>query len=134
MVKLDDNDKRMYIEMGSRIRIAREKRGMSLAQLGKHIGVSESTMSRYESGETKVDLFVVKRIAEILNIKETWLLDWNGNNFYLNDETKELATYISEHPEQYILLDASRKLKPEDYKYVKELVERLAKKDEDNDN
>lgn len=134
MVKLSDDEKNTYREIGDRIRIARDKQGMSLKVLADLISVSEPTMSRYERGETKIDLVTLKKIAELLSVSDRWLIGWNGEeSYYLNEDTKEMATYIAEHPEQYFLMDATRKLKPEDYKYVKDLVERLSKEDGDKD-
>jgi len=134
MVKLSDDEKNTYREIGDRIRIARDKQGMSLKSLADLISVSEPTMSRYERGETKIDLVTLKKIAELLNVSDRWLIGWNGeDSYYLNEDTKEMAAYIAEHPEQYFLMDATRKLKPEDYKYVKDLVERLSKEDGDKD-
>lgn len=134
IVKLSDDEKRTYIEIGTRIKEARDKKGMYLNVLGQKIGVSEASMSRYERGETKVDLVTIKKIAEVLNVSDKWLIGWKSEEtYYLNEDTKEIAIYLSENPEQYFLMDATRKLKPEDYKYVKDLVERLSKEDGDND-
>lgn len=130
MVKLTDDEKQTYREIGKRITEARENKGMYMKDLGNLIGVSESTMSRYESGETKVDIVVIKKIAKILGVSHRWIIGWNGEHeeeqYYLDNDTRELAQYIAENPEQYLLMDASRKLKVEDLKYVSELVKRLA--------
>jgi len=128
MVKLTRDEKQTYKEIGARITKARTDRDINLKDLGAAIGVSESTMSRYESGETKVDIVTIRKIARELGVSDKWIVGWNGEDeiYYLNEDTRELAQYIAENPEQYLLMDATRKLKADDLKYVADLVNRLA--------
>ena len=64
----------------NRLRLAREQRGISQRDLGKAMGVSAATISRYETGERKLSVEVAKRIASDLD--EDWvnLIDPPGQN------------------------------------------------------
>ena len=64
----------------NRLRLAREQRGISQRDLGKAMGVSAATISRYETGERKLTVEAAKRIAFFLN--EEWgnLFDPPGQN------------------------------------------------------
>ena len=64
----------------NRLRLAREQRGISQRDLGKAMGVSATTISRYETGERKLTVEAAKRIANVLD--EDWvnLFDPPGQN------------------------------------------------------
>lgn len=64
----------------NRLRLAREQRGISQRDLGKAMGVSAATISRYETGERKLTVEAAKRIANVLD--EDWvnLFDPPGQN------------------------------------------------------
>jgi len=62
------------------LRLAREQRGISQRDLGKAMGVSAATISRYETGERKLTVEAARRIASVLD--EDWvnLFDPPGQN------------------------------------------------------
>jgi hypothetical protein len=52
----------------------------------------------------------------------------NGQDevYYLNDETRELADLMKSNPEYKTLFEASRKLTPEDLRFVIGMIERFS--------
>lgn len=58
----------------ARIKEARESRGLSMAELSEIIGVTSQVISQYEKGITTPSIFVLKKIAE--------MLDFNIEFFY----------------------------------------------------
>ena len=64
----------------NRLRLAREQRGISQRDLGKAMGVSAATISRYETGERKLTVEVAKRIASVLDQDRVNLFDPPGQN------------------------------------------------------
>lgn len=55
--------------IGERIKAARKAKGITLAELGKKTGLSESTMQRYEAGERiNFPIALLQQIADVLNI------------------------------------------------------------------
>lgn len=59
----------------STLKSARTRRNMSAETLGKLIGVSKTTIYRYESGETdKMPVEVVRKLAKILNVSPLYIM------------------------------------------------------------
>ncbi|MEV7602647.1 XRE family transcriptional regulator [Kitasatospora sp. NPDC089797] len=58
-----DDVARALAEMGPRLRIARERRGVTLADVSRATGISSSTLSRIETGRRKPTLEVVLHLA-----------------------------------------------------------------------
>ncbi|EMF00653.1 XRE family transcriptional regulator [Streptomyces mobaraensis NBRC 13819 = DSM 40847] len=60
----DDDVTRRLTAMGPRLRAVRERRGVTLADVGRATGISSSTLSRIETGRRKPTLEVVLRLAK----------------------------------------------------------------------
>lgn len=60
--------------LGARIRSARMERGFSLAQLGEAVGVTLQQFQKYESGETRLTVSTLYRIAGALHVEMDQLL------------------------------------------------------------
>lgn len=62
-------------EIGSRIKIAREKMSMNKKELAQRVKVADSTIKRYEDGEiNKIKIPVLEAIAKALNVNPMWLI------------------------------------------------------------
>lgn len=57
------------------LREARGKAGMSMQELGKAVGVTATTICRYEHGDRVPKTAIAKRLANILNIEWYLLID-----------------------------------------------------------
>ena len=80
------------LELGKRIRDKREEIGMTMEQLGKHLGVNKSTVKRYEDGETKsIKLAVLEKIAAIFGTTTSYLYYGNTDKPPLATHTKKLS-------------------------------------------
>jgi transcriptional regulator with XRE-family HTH domain len=55
------------MKIGSRIRTERQKAGMSIEELAKKAGISAITLHRVETEKSSPSVFLLSRIAEILN-------------------------------------------------------------------
>ena len=58
----------------NRLRLAREQRGISQRDLGKAMGVSAVTISRYETGEHEPGIAELVKIADYFNVSVDYLL------------------------------------------------------------
>ncbi len=65
---------------GAKIREIREERGMSLSDLSAKTNLSVSFLSEIENGRKKPSLKSLDKIAEVLNINKTLLLDMDTEN------------------------------------------------------
>ena len=64
----------VYVDIGERIRFARERAGLTQEQLGKYLGLAGSQVTRLEKGRRKVTIVELQVLASILNKSLTWLL------------------------------------------------------------
>ena len=67
-------------------------------------------------------------IAKYLHVNVGDLIEDNRNDetYYLNPEARDMAQFLFENPEYKVLFDASRKVKPEDIQFVKEMIDRMS--------
>ncbi len=56
------------MDIGLEIRLLREKRRMTSKELAERLGVSQSQMSRLESGQRRIDARLLERIANVLGV------------------------------------------------------------------
>lgn len=63
------------VEIGNRIKYARDLRDATLDDIAKKIGVTKSTIQRYEAGKiATIKLPVVEAIAISLNVNPAWVV------------------------------------------------------------
>lgn len=64
--------------LGNRIRDARKAKNITLLELGKLVGISESTVKRYEDGSIKsVSIDMLKKFSTALNVQPADLMGWD---------------------------------------------------------
>lgn len=88
-----------------RLKKLRNDEGLTTRALGEILGVSNATISRYETGKRDPDLLVVKKIANYFNVSIEFLCgeDVNGDlndlvtifNKLSNESKKESLRYIT---------------------------------------
>ena len=61
-------------QISGRVRAARLGRGLSQREVELALGMSESTFSRYESGQRTISAAALCRIAAVLNVPVSTLL------------------------------------------------------------
>ena len=63
--------------LGNRIRIAREKKGITQEDFAKALGVSRQTISSLETGKYNPSIFLAYKIAKYfdLTIEQTFIFD-----------------------------------------------------------
>ncbi len=60
--------------LGERLRQARERRGLSQAELARRIGAGVNQVPRYENGQAEPSPMLLKRLARSLEITSDYLL------------------------------------------------------------
>lgn len=71
------------------LRILRKKKGLSLKALGEILGLSESTVSLYESGKRQPDNNTLIKIANFFDVSTDYLLGISNNSAKNADATNE---------------------------------------------
>lgn len=87
---------RRMIEIGERLRKAREEAGYSQEAFAEKIGCCAITISRWENGHTPMKDVDVIRIAEILSLSADYLLGIEKQKEPLADMLDGLSTYNKE--------------------------------------
>ena len=72
--------------VGTRIRMARQRIGMTQAQLGSMLKVSTRTIVRIENGETIIDVARLEQIASLLKTSTNYLLGKTDNPSFEENE------------------------------------------------
>lgn len=90
-------------DISSRLKQARIAQGLSLKELGEKVGLSESTVQRYESGFRRaLSTEKLKTFAEVLQVDVWWLfkgekrqdkITIDGSTFTPEEET-EIRNFI----------------------------------------
>lgn len=113
------------IEIGDRIKRARDLRDVTLDDIAKKVGVAKSTIQRYENGKINtIKIPVVESIAIALNVNPSWIV---GKSDIMELPTQKVPKII----EYYELLNDTGK--HEATKRVKELTELSQYTKSDND-
>lgn len=75
------------MDVGNRIKIAREEKGLTQEQLGLMCGTTKQTIFKYESGiVTNIPLDRLEQIAQILNVRPAELMGWDESTSDLPDD------------------------------------------------
>ncbi len=68
------------MDMGQKIKALREKKGMTLEELGDKVGVGKSTVRKWETGiiaNMKRDK--IAKVANALDVTPSYLMGWDDN-------------------------------------------------------
>jgi transcriptional regulator with XRE-family HTH domain len=112
------------------IKLKRKEKDMTLRELAEKVGVSEATVSRWESGDIRsMKRKNIEALSKILGISPAILMEWEeyeetGNEpYYLDPETREMAEFLKNNKDYKVLFDAIRTVRPSDIDSVKEFIE-----------
>lgn len=108
---------------GYRLKMLREGKSMSQAELSEVFGVSQQAIGKWELDKASPDDEMTVKIANYFGVTTDFLL---GNDdvptYYTDPETAALAQELKDNPEYRALLDATRHLKPESVKEIMQFI------------
>jgi len=85
-----------FKEIGKKIQIAREEKGITQIELAKILGITQAALSNYELGKRRVYFHQIELIAEHLEKPISYFLDdesWlEDDENIINDEMLDLLT------------------------------------------
>lgn len=106
-----------------------QKYNVSVSDVSKATGIGQSTLSNWKARRNILGADLLMKIAKYFNVQIEYflggdLIEWNPEtqeiiqteDYYVNEEAKEMAQFLFSNPEYKVLFDASRKVKPEDLK------------------
>lgn len=112
------------------IKKAADKQGYSINRLEKEMELPRSSISKYNKNSPSVDK--IQKIADFLSVSVDYLMKGteaepnSDTPYYINEDARDMAQFMFDHPEYKVLFDASRKVNKEDIEFVKEMIERFS--------
>ena len=114
-----------------------QKFGVTTAEVCKATGIGQSTMSNWKSRRNMISGKNAQLIADYFGVSVDYLMTGRekegGEEYYLNDETREIAQEIFENPDLKSLFDMSRKMPPERVRAHLEFMKSLYKQENGED-
>lgn len=109
---------------------------LTMKEVADKVGVSEGTISRWESGDIEnMRRDKIMALAKALQISPAVIMEWEdpttvptdgqSESYYVDAETRRLAQELHDDPELSVMLDAYRNLSPRDAKLVMDMVRRM---------
>lgn len=120
------------MEIGTLLKNRRIDLGLTLKDIADAVGVSEATVSRWESGEiANMKRDKIAALAKVLSISPAAIMGWEETpqEYYIDPETAALAQKIYEGKELRALFDVVRDISPEDMKTVYSVALALKRKE-----
>lgn len=109
----DAREQEYALQLGSRIRAARNGNRMTLADVAKQVGVTRSFLSQVERGIVNPSVTTLRRIAQVLRIPLFILLSEDGfspNALVKKDERRTIVLSYSNLTYQLLSPDLNRKI------------------------
>ena len=124
------------MSVGKNIKTLRETAGFTQKELAEKLTafglkVSDKTISSWEIDRTEPNIGVIEKLSAFFGCSKTDIIgkDIKENHYYLNDETRQIAQEILKNPELKALFDASRNATPEDLEFVRQMILKIRKKE-----
>lgn len=115
-----------------------QKFGVTTYQVSKATGISQSTFSNWKQRQNLIRGDKAKKIADYFGVSVDYLMtgeEKEGERYYLNDETAQVAQEIFENKELRALFDIQRDMEPEDLRALHQMALALKRKERgENDN
>lgn len=113
---------------------------MTMKEVADKVGVSEGTVSRWESGDiANMRRDKIMALAKVLDLSPNVIMEWDDTepeqeqHYYLDDDAREMAEFMFTNPDYKVLFDASRKVKKEDIEIVRKIIEKFGGTEPDYD-
>ena len=109
--------------------------GETQASMTRYMGISSATASDWCNGRKMPRVDKIQALCSWMGIELSDLLEDKSDKvrnsgqveeYYLDEDARNLAEFLHKNPEYKVLFDASRKVKKEDIELVRQFIERMS--------
>ena len=87
------------IKIGAFLKTLRKEKNLTQEQAAERLGVSNRTVSRWETGTNMPDISLLLEIAELYGVSIPELIEGERKSEKMNEEAKEVAARMSDYAE-----------------------------------
>ena len=101
----------------------------SQADIARDLHLNQATVSSWMLGTRIPRMDKVDLLCNYFNCKRSDIMEEHPEDFddyYLDADARDLAEFLHKNPKYKVLFDASRKVKPEDIEFVKQMIDRMS--------
>ena len=109
----------------NRLRYYLAKYDITQVELAKKLGVGSTSVYNWCNGIKTPRMDKVDAMCDLFHCKRSDLMEETIQAYNLDPDAKDLAQFLYENPDYKVLFDASRKVKPKDINFVKEVLDRM---------
>lgn len=127
----------MDMEIRDILRNRRLELHLTMKQIADAVGVSEGTVSRWESGDIdNMRRDKIAALSKVLRLDPRVIMGWEGveesqqQDYYTNEVTAQIAEDMATNPNLKMLYDVQRDMDPEDLQAMYSLAMALKRKTE----
>lgn len=109
-----------------------QKHGVTPYKVAKEAGVTQTALSNWKTGRSTPTTKTLQKIADYFGVTVDYLMtgeEKDGDRYYLNDETAQVAQEIFENKELRALFDVQKNMDPEDLKALHQMALALKRKE-----
>lgn len=109
-----------------------KERGVTAYKVAKDTGITTSTLSSWKTGRYTPKPEKLKVLADYFGVSLEYLTtgeERDGEKYYLNEETAEMAQKLFENKNLKVLFDAAQDATPEDLKTTYDMLMALKRKE-----
>ena len=114
-----------------------KERGVTVAEVSRQTGIRQSTLSNWKKRDNQLSGKNAILVADFFDVSVDYLMgrtddphgttpkEQAGAQYYLNEESRQIAQEIFDDKELCALFDAARGCRPEDLQMARDLLIRL---------
>lgn len=109
-----------------------QKFGVTPYKVSKQTGVTQTTLSNWKNGKSTPSNSNLQKIADYFGVSVDYLMtgeEKEGDKYYLNDETAQVAQEIFENKELRALFDVQRDMDADDLRALHNMALALKRKE-----
>lgn len=99
--------------------------GKDRKNIAKDLQVSYSTFTDWINGNSYPRIDKIEKMANYFGVRKSDLIEEHSDNYYLNEESREIANEILSNPDLKAIVTAARDVSPADLLFVKKMLEKM---------